>query len=111
MDGLVADLLQAAKRFAASLAPGVNLGLISFAGNVNVLVSMGLVSFGATATMLLAPTTDRSAMKSAIDSCAAANRLGSTSVARMDCDTSTTSMMTARFRGTNVLGRTGQCHR
>jgi Ca-activated chloride channel family protein len=30
---------QAAKRFAASLAPGVNLGLISFAGNVNVLVA------------------------------------------------------------------------
>src|SRR6202048_226439 len=30
---------QAAKRFAQQLTPGVNLGLISFAGNVNVLVS------------------------------------------------------------------------
>jgi Ca-activated chloride channel homolog len=30
---------KAAKQFAASLTPGVNLGLISFAGNVNVLVT------------------------------------------------------------------------
>jgi Ca-activated chloride channel family protein len=50
---------EAGKQFADELTPGI---------------SMGLVSFGGTATMLLAPTTDRSAMKSAIDSLHAEER-------------------------------------
>ncbi|MHA6804147.1 VWA domain-containing protein [Salinifilum ghardaiensis] len=44
---------QAAKEFAEELTPGVNLGLVSFAG---------------TATVMTMPTTDRAAVKQAIDS-------------------------------------------
>lgn len=43
----------AGKKFADELTPGINLGLVEFA---------------ATATLLVAPTTDRSAVKAAIDS-------------------------------------------
>jgi Ca-activated chloride channel family protein len=43
----------AAKEFADKLTPGINLGLVSFAG---------------TATVLVMPTTDRAAVKQAIDS-------------------------------------------
>jgi Ca-activated chloride channel homolog len=50
---------EAGKRFADELTPGINLGLVEFAG---------------TATLLIAPTTDRSAVKAAIDSLKAAER-------------------------------------
>lgn len=44
---------QAAKEFADKLTPGINLGLVSFAG---------------TATVMVMPTTDRASVKQAIDS-------------------------------------------
>ena len=50
---------EAGKRFADELTPGINLGLVEFAG---------------TATLLMTPTTDRSAVKAAIDSLQAAER-------------------------------------
>lgn len=49
----------AAKQFVDELTPGVNLGLIAFAG---------------TATMLVSPTTDRNASKNAIDKLQVADR-------------------------------------
>jgi Ca-activated chloride channel family protein len=49
----------AAKAFADGLTPGVNLGVVAFAG---------------TATVLLSPTTDRNAAKAAIDSLQLAER-------------------------------------
>jgi Ca-activated chloride channel family protein len=49
----------AGKRFADELTPGINLGLVEFAG---------------TATLLMTPTTDRSAVKASIDSLKAAER-------------------------------------
>ena len=45
----------AAKSFADQLTPGVNLGLVAFAG---------------TAAVLVSPTTDRNAVKRAVDGCA-----------------------------------------
>jgi len=50
---------EAGKRFADGLTPGINLGLVEFAGN---------------ATLLMAPTTDRDAVKAAIDTLKAAER-------------------------------------
>jgi Ca-activated chloride channel family protein len=50
---------QAAKQFADQLTPGINLGLIAFAGNASVLVS---------------PTTNRDATKAAIDRLQLADR-------------------------------------
>jgi Ca-activated chloride channel family protein len=50
---------EAGKQFADELTPGINLGLIAFAGNANVLVS---------------PTTNRALMKAAIDQLQAAER-------------------------------------
>ena len=50
---------EAGKRFADELTPGINLGLVEFAGS---------------ATLLMTPTTDRSAVKAAIDSLRAAER-------------------------------------
>ncbi|AGB20940.1 Mg-chelatase subunit ChlD [Mycobacterium sp. JS623] len=50
---------EAGKRFADELTPGINLGLVEFAGN---------------ATLLMAPTTDRDAVKAAIDTLKAAER-------------------------------------
>ena len=50
---------QAAKQFADQLTPGINLGLIAFAG---------------TATVLVSPTTNRDATKAAIDKLALADR-------------------------------------
>src|ERR1700720_1947222 len=50
---------EAGKRFADELTPGINLGLVEFAG---------------TATLLMAPTTDRSVVKAAVDSLQAAER-------------------------------------
>jgi Ca-activated chloride channel family protein len=50
---------EAGKHFADELTPGINLGLVEFAGN---------------ATLLMAPTTDRGAVKAAIDSLKAAER-------------------------------------
>jgi Ca-activated chloride channel homolog len=50
---------EAGKRFADELTPGINLGLVEFAGN---------------ATLLMAPTTDRNAVKAAIDTLKAAER-------------------------------------
>ncbi|MFG1933235.1 VWA domain-containing protein [Mycobacterium sp. NPDC048908] len=50
---------EAGKRFADELTPGINLGLVEFAG---------------TATLLMAPTTDRGAVKAAIDTLKAAER-------------------------------------
>ena len=50
---------EAGKRFADELTPGINLGLIAFAGTANVLVS---------------PTTNRALMKAAIDQLQAAER-------------------------------------
>jgi Ca-activated chloride channel family protein len=49
----------AGKRFADELTPGINLGLVEFAG---------------TATLLMAPTTERDAVKAAIDTLKAAER-------------------------------------
>lgn len=50
---------QAGKQFADELTPGINLGLVAFAG---------------TATMLVPPTTNRAAMKAAIDKLQTAER-------------------------------------
>jgi Ca-activated chloride channel homolog len=50
---------EAGKQFTDELTPGINLGLVAFAG---------------TATLLVAPTTDRDAMKAAIDKLQAENR-------------------------------------
>src|SRR6202158_164730 len=50
---------EAAKQFADQLTPGINLGLIAFAG---------------TATVLVSPTTNRDATKAAIDKLALADR-------------------------------------
>jgi Ca-activated chloride channel homolog len=50
---------QAAKQFADQLTPGINLGLIAYAG---------------TATVLVSPTTNRDATKAAIDKLALADR-------------------------------------
>ena len=50
---------EAGKRFADELTPGINLGLVEFAG---------------TATLLMAPTSDHSAVKAAVDSLRAAER-------------------------------------
>lgn len=50
---------EAGKRFADELTPGINLGLVEFAG---------------TATLLMSPTTDRDAVKAAIDTLQAAER-------------------------------------
>jgi Ca-activated chloride channel homolog len=50
---------QAGKHFTDELTPGINLGLVAFAG---------------TASVLVAPTTDRDAMKAAIDTLQAENR-------------------------------------
>jgi len=50
---------EAGKRFVDELTPGINLGLVEFAG---------------TATLLMAPTTDRDAVKAAIDTLEAAER-------------------------------------
>jgi Ca-activated chloride channel homolog len=50
---------EAGKRFADELTPGINLGVVEFAG---------------TATLLTAPTTDRTEVKAAIDTMAAAER-------------------------------------
>ena len=50
---------QAGKRFADELTPGINLGLVAFAG---------------TASLLVPPTTDRDMMRSAIDKLQAAER-------------------------------------
>jgi Ca-activated chloride channel family protein len=50
---------EAGKRFADELTPGINLGLVEFAG---------------TATLLMAPTTDRDAVKAAIDTLKPAER-------------------------------------
>jgi Ca-activated chloride channel family protein len=50
---------EAGKRFADELTPGINLGLVEFAG---------------TATLLMAPTTDRDAVKAAIGTLKAAER-------------------------------------
>lgn len=52
---------EAGKRFADELTPGINLGLVEFAG---------------TATLLMSPTTDRDAVKAAIDTLQAAERTG-----------------------------------
>ena len=49
----------AGKRFADELTPGINLGLVEFAG---------------TATLLMSPTTDRDAIKAAIDTLQPAER-------------------------------------
>ena len=49
----------AGKRFADELTPGINLGLVEFAG---------------TATLLMTPTTDREAVKASIDTLQAAER-------------------------------------
>ena len=49
----------AGKRFADELTPGINLGLVEFAG---------------TATLLMSPTTDRDAVKAAIDTLQPAER-------------------------------------
>lgn len=49
----------AAKNFATDLTPGVNLGLVAFSGNASVLVS---------------PTTDRAAVRTAIDNLVLAER-------------------------------------
>ena len=43
---------EAGKQFTDELTPGINLGLVAFAGN---------------ASLLVAPTTNRTAMKAAID--------------------------------------------
>jgi Ca-activated chloride channel family protein len=50
---------EAGKRFADELTPGINLGLVEFAG---------------TATLLMSPTTDRDAVKASIDTLKAAER-------------------------------------
>merc|ERR1711969_375057 len=50
---------EAAKQFADQLTPGINLGLISYAG---------------TATVLVSPTTNREATKNAIDKLQLADR-------------------------------------
>ncbi|WP_229479650.1 VWA domain-containing protein [Mycolicibacterium mageritense] len=50
---------EASKQFADDLTPGINLGLVAYAG---------------TATMLVAPTTNRAATKAAIDKLAYADR-------------------------------------
>jgi Ca-activated chloride channel family protein len=50
---------EAGKRFVDELTPGINLGLVEFAG---------------TATLLMAPTVDRDAVKAAIDTLKAAER-------------------------------------
>jgi Ca-activated chloride channel family protein len=50
--GWLAAAQEAGKQFADQLTPGINLGLVEFAAN---------------ATLLAAPTTDRSAVKAAID--------------------------------------------
>ncbi len=50
---------EAGKQFADELTPGINLGLVEFAGN---------------ATLLMAPTTDRDAVKASIDTLKAAER-------------------------------------
>ncbi len=50
---------QAGKRFADELTPGINLGVVEFAG---------------TATLLMTPTTDREAVKAAIDTLQPAQR-------------------------------------
>jgi Ca-activated chloride channel family protein len=50
---------EAGKKFTDELTPGINLGLVAFAG---------------TASLLVAPTTDRDAMKAAIDKLQAENR-------------------------------------
>ena len=50
---------EAGKRFADELTPGINLGLVEFAG---------------TATLLMTPTTDRGVVKAAIDGLQAAER-------------------------------------
>ncbi len=50
---------EAGKQFADELTPGINLGLVEFAG---------------TATMLMAPSTDRDAVKASIDSLKVAER-------------------------------------
>jgi Ca-activated chloride channel family protein len=50
---------EAGKRFADELTPGINLGLVEFAG---------------TATLLMSPTTDRNAVKAAIGTLKAAER-------------------------------------
>ena len=50
---------EAGKRFADELTPGINLGLVEFSG---------------TATLLMSPTTDREAVKAAIDTLKAAER-------------------------------------
>jgi Ca-activated chloride channel family protein len=50
---------EAGKRFADELTPGINLGLVEFAG---------------TATLLMSPTTDRAAVKAAINTLKAAER-------------------------------------
>jgi|GEM_PF-11196 Ca-activated chloride channel family protein len=50
---------EAGKQFTDELTPGINLGLVAFAG---------------TASLLVAPTTDRDAMKAAIDTLKAENR-------------------------------------
>jgi Ca-activated chloride channel homolog len=52
---------EAAKKFAGELTPGINLGLISYAG---------------TATVLVSPTTNRDATKAAIDKLQLADRTG-----------------------------------
>ena len=52
---------EAAKKFVAELTPGINLGLISYAG---------------TATVLVSPTTNRDATKAAIDKLQLADRTG-----------------------------------
>jgi Ca-activated chloride channel homolog len=52
---------QAGKRFADELTPGINLGV---------------VEFGGTATLLMTPTTDRQAVKAAIDTMAPTERTG-----------------------------------
>ena len=50
---------EAGKRFADELTPGINLGLVEFAG---------------TATLLMSPTTDRDSVKAAIDTLQPAER-------------------------------------
>jgi Ca-activated chloride channel family protein len=50
---------EAGKKFADELTPGINLGLVEFAG---------------TATLLMSPTTDRDAVKASIDTLQAAER-------------------------------------
>jgi Ca-activated chloride channel family protein len=52
---------EAAKQFADELTPGINMGLIAYAG---------------TANLLVAPTTNRAAMKQAIDKLQPADRTG-----------------------------------